>query len=167
MSSNKRNQPLQLYTRLEWIDVAKAICMIFVIYSHTGYVPPYAVKFFTPFFLTTYFFISGYFFNPHICIDNSVQKLMNILTSLLIPYLLYWFVSFAVDSFYNSNYFFINDWCWHVLRGDKLWFVSALIVAELLTLAFVAVYKCITNNGGGGNSPANPIISNISVIAGC
>ena len=83
--------------RIEWIDNAKGICMIAVIFSHVLLKPISATPFYTPWFLTGFFFISGFlFFNPDKTMDVK-QKYMNILTSILLPYISYWFISFAVD----------------------------------------------------------------------
>ena len=63
--------------RIEWIDNAKGICMIAVIFSHVLLKPISATPFYTPWFLTGFFFISGFlFFNPDKTMDVK-QKYMN------------------------------------------------------------------------------------------
>ena len=103
--------------RIEWIDNAKGICMIAVIFSHVLLKPISATPFYTPWFLTGFFFISGFlFFNPDKTMDVK-QKYMNILTSILLPYISYWFISFAVDQILKKNYLFIDDWLVNVIGG--------------------------------------------------
>ena len=61
--------------------------------------------------------------------------------SILVPYLIYWILSFTVDSLLKGNYWFIGDLAVRIAEGRKLWFVSALFVTELMTLAYVAVVR--------------------------
>lgn len=48
--------------RIKWIDIIKGICIVFVMLSHS-YPPDDYRRFFTPFFLTMFFFASGYTFS--------------------------------------------------------------------------------------------------------
>ena len=46
--------------RTSWIDIIKAICMVFIIMSHLPYCPDTLRHFMTPFYLTGFYFASGY-----------------------------------------------------------------------------------------------------------
>ncbi len=48
--------------RLNWIDVSRGIAFLMVIYSHLEYKNDFLMHFFSPVFLTTFFFVSGYLY---------------------------------------------------------------------------------------------------------
>lgn len=48
--------------RIEWADIMKGILILFVVLSHS-YPAEIYQQFFTPFFLSMFFFVSGYFFS--------------------------------------------------------------------------------------------------------
>lgn len=49
-------------SRLLWIDISRGIAFLMVIYSHIPTCTESIMHFFTPIFLTTFFFVSGYLF---------------------------------------------------------------------------------------------------------
>ena len=98
--------------------------------------------FYRPVFLTTFFFVSGLFFmNRKVRERRYASKAGDIVMSILVPYLIYWILSFSVDSLLKGNYGFAGDLAMRIVEGRKLWFVSALFVTELMTLAYVAVAR--------------------------
>lgn len=123
--------------RLIWADVAKGMCMIAVIFSHVPIRPGGSEPFFQSWFLAGFFFISGFFFMNPDKPTNVLQKYVNIITSILIPYISYWFISYAVEQCLKGNYCFVSNWLSGVSGGGKLWFVSALFVSEILTLTYL------------------------------
>lgn len=127
--------------RIKWMDIMKGICMLFVILSHTGYISRWMLCIYTPFFLSGFFFVSGYFFFGNWVYNNRLQKLVNIFTSILLPYLVYWVLSFSVEQILKKNFFFFPELVDNIIKGNKLWFVSCLLVCELITWLFLVVIK--------------------------
>lgn len=123
--------------RLIWADVAKGLCMVAVIFSHVPIRPSGSTPFFQSWFLAGFFFISGFFFLNPDKPTNVLQKYANIITSILIPYISYWFISYAVEQCLKGNYCFVSNWLSDVSGGGKLWFASALFVSEILTLTYL------------------------------
>lgn len=114
--------------------------MFFVILTHTGYAPTWLNAFYSPFFLSGFFFTSGYFFLK--MKDGSFefrQKGMNILTSLLCAYLLYWVLSFALEHIVHKDFLFIPQLVQDILQGRKMWFISCLVVSEVMALLYYGV----------------------------
>ena len=115
--------------------------MFFVIMSHTK-APLEYTSFCRPFFLTCFFVLSGFFLlNPQkeFCLR---KKSISIFFSLFLPYILWWFVTTAVENILVGNYNFWGDFVCSLLYGRKIWFISVLICAELLvSLALTFVPK--------------------------
>lgn len=112
--------------------------MFFVIMIHTQ--APFAYgAFCRPFFLTSYFVIAGIFlYNPQKGIYLK-RKIVNICCSLLLPYLLWSFLTFSIDSILHNNYKFIDDFVLSVIEGRKIWFLSVLIVSEIMSIVIVKI----------------------------
>lgn len=103
--------------RIEWIDVAKGLCMAAVIFSHVPMKPHGTDPFIQSWFLAGFFFISGFLFlNPNKKTDVA-QKYINIITSILVPYISYWFISYGVEQCLKGNYIFVSGWLSDVLGG--------------------------------------------------
>lgn len=126
--------------RIEWIDNMRGICMILVILHHSG-APEEYQKFLSPFFLSGFFFISGYLFsNPNKEFDWKL-KFIRIFETLVIPYFIYWAISYFLKVVYTEvwlkdNYDIFIPFLKDLLLGKKLWFMSALIVSEIV-LVFI------------------------------
>ena len=128
--------------RIEWIDNLRGLCMIFVCFHHSGDCPVWFVKFYVPIFLTSFFFVSGFLFHNPSRILQPRQKFLNIITSLVIPYIIYCMcccclslVTNGVDGFAMQLYL--------SLYGIKSWFISALILIQLFCLTvFMTCNKC-------------------------
>lgn len=117
--------------RIEWIDNARGFCLLFVMAHHTALAEAWIVKVYLPIFLTLFFFISGFLF-VNSDKDTSVsQKMLNILTSLLLPYCLYCVITAVFHLLSGGVEAFLCDIRTSVL-GVKSWFISALVVTELL-----------------------------------
>lgn len=124
--SHESNNP----KRIEYIDVFKGICMFFVILSHeTG--SSLWNSFYTPFFLTGFFFVSGYFFTSKERPTRIIQKVLNIFTSIVLPYLLYLGFTTVLTSLPTLNLSVITKFFNHLWSGTKIWFISVLILVEL------------------------------------
>mgnify|MGYP007112703159 CR=1 FL=1 len=58
-----KNEPFEIAKstkRIEWLDMARGICMLFVMISHLEICPIIYKIVFGPVFLSMFFFISGY-----------------------------------------------------------------------------------------------------------
>lgn len=121
--------------RVFWIDAVKAVSMIFVVVNHSWANTLWLENFYIPFFLTLFFFVSGYVFvrsNQHFSLK---YKLIRITESLVIPYFSYWIVSYfildvIVMKMGINGYF--QHLIWSFQDGNKLWFISCLLLIELI-----------------------------------
>lgn len=131
--------------RIEWIDNMRGICMILVILHHSG-APEEYQKFLSPFFLSGFFFISGYLFdNPNKDFDWKL-KLIRIFETLVIPYFIYWAISYFLIAGYtvvwkNGIYDIFIPFLKDLLMGKKLWFMSALIVSEIVLVPILPLIR--------------------------
>lgn len=120
--------------RISWIDYMKGVAIFLVVLSHTEGLPRLVEYFFRPFFLTSFFFASGYLFhNPSKQFDIE-KKIIRIIEGILIPYLIYWIISFIIDKLINGDSFniIIQELMQSLLKGQKLWFISCLLCSEII-----------------------------------
>lgn len=78
--------------RIRWIDNAKGICVFCVLLAHCKLHHPYIQMVYTPFFLTMFFFLSGYLyrcrtFKEDIQIDKNIDYSI---FSIMFPYSFHW-----------------------------------------------------------------------------
>lgn len=118
--------------RIAWCDIAKCICIFFVIFSHQATSPAFLRHFFVPFFLALFFFLSGYVYKN----KTGFFKLMRQKAlTLLVPVLFTGLIDFVIERI-------VPGWSHDPLtkeiamlflqireQGDKLWFVVCLFVA--------------------------------------
>lgn len=117
-------------TRVQWLDVLKGILTIFVILSHS-YPPNVYRYFFTPFFLTMFFWASGYTFSVK---KTGKEFLLNKCRSLLIPLLILGSIRIVLAQILEGGSWkkriiglFVQINC----QYDELWFVACLITASI------------------------------------
>ena len=135
--------------RKGWIDRARGVSMILILLFHTSmyYVgrdtPPYSM--YVENALAMFFFLSGYLFLANGAELDVRKKLKSILQKLVIPYLIYTPTISVLKSFAYGTGVNVADIAVKVVSGEASWFVSSLIVAELLfTLAvFISRGKLI------------------------
>ena len=121
------------HNRIQWVDTCRAICIFFVVMTHFGVNGNVFHPFYRYFFLTLFFFLSGYVAKDRSFID-SFKKIVK---SLLIPY---FSLSIIVCVFSPS---FVLSVCNHnvlqylceclnrIIDGNSLWFISCLIVVQI------------------------------------
>lgn len=124
--------------RYEWIDMMRGTCILLVLLHHS-FAPSPIQKFLTPFFLSGFFFISGYLFVNLNKPFNPKYKFLRIIESLLIPYIIYIILSSLVKSIIGGVFFDqplqeMGRVGITILRGDKLWFMGSIICSELMLL---------------------------------
>ncbi|MBR5220208.1 MAG: acyltransferase family protein [Clostridia bacterium] len=118
-------------TRLIWLDVLKGILIIFVVLSHS-YPPQVYRNFFTPFFLTMFFWVSGYTFSTK---NNFGEFFMNKCKRLLIPFIILGstrvvvtFVLEGGNAVQRVKGLLLQINC----QYDEMWFVACLFTSSLL-----------------------------------
>jgi fucose 4-O-acetylase-like acetyltransferase len=118
--------------RIEWVDIGKYICIMFVMLSHLESRTELLYLFYTPFALKVFFFLAGYVHRQPVSFKEMLIKKVK---GLIVP----WFIlsnvlltMSAVVSFKKDRNI-INDILWNLVQirphGDVMWFVPALFVA--------------------------------------
>lgn len=128
--------------RIEWVDIGKFICIMFVMLSHLESGSDVLDTFYKPFFLTVFFFLSGYVYRqPATFKEHFIKKAKG----LFMPWLI--FSNFnillsAVISLHDNNTLFELFWNFLQIRGsgDGVWFVAALFVA-FIPFYFIIKWK--------------------------
>ena len=122
--------------RIGWIDIIKGICILFVMLSHSN--PPAVYRhFFTPFFLTMFFFVSGYTFST----KNSFKEfLTGKIKHLVIPLFALGSIRIVGMSILGLakpllgfKGFLLQISC----QNDEMWFASCLFTASMILYALL------------------------------
>lgn len=120
--------------RTLWVDGVKFICIISVMNSHLESAPICMRKFYLPFFLTAFYFVSGYTYKPK---NNFGFFLYKKVRQLFVPWLifgLFRIFSAQILTFHMHDNFLLElKWNFLQIRGhgDAMWFVAALFVAYI------------------------------------
>ena len=123
--------------RFEWIDFSRGLLMalVFVYHSEVYYYHDHSYSWmFTPFFLTGFFFVSGFLFSKDIQNVSIKSKVKQIFRGLLIPYLIFESLLFIpkILTGRGSAYQLLGD----VLLFRGSWFIIAIGVMPNGTLLF-------------------------------
>lgn len=121
--------------RIEWIDIARGIAILFVCLGHRD-IPPIFSKWIYTFHMPIFFFISGYITKYD---GVSFGKFMNKkLCGLVIPYFslgaVYIFSEWIYSLCFHKE-FNILEWLQKLFIGQKIgssWFIIALLIVEIL-----------------------------------
>lgn len=126
--------------RIQWLDICKGILIFNVILSHS-YPPTLYRQFFTPFFLTMFFFASGYTFSAK---STFKEFIVNKIKRLLIPFFLLGLsrvlMSYVIERgslMQRLKGFVLQISC----RYDELWFVSCLFTSSLLFYLIITLCR--------------------------
>ena len=138
---NSRNDPLM---RKDWIDWSRGILMflVYVYHSEVYYGDGHSWSWtFVPFFLTGFFFISGYLFCKDLYAVSLSKKCKQILKGLLIPYL-FFTILFIVPKFlfYQSD---VQQLIIDVFMFRASWFVVVIGILQLIYA--ITLYKSPSN----------------------
>lgn len=126
--------------RIEWVDTGKYICIMFVMLSHLQSGSEILDKFYSPFFLTVFFFLSGYVYRqPSSFKVHMVKKIKG----LFVPWLIFSnfniLLSMVITLKGDRN--FVSEYLWNFLQirghGDGIWFVAALFMAFIPFYFFI------------------------------
>lgn len=128
--------------RIVWIDLLRGICMMLIIWFHTEMY--YAGTDITPYnayvanALTTFFFISGYLFH-NLKPFSLKHKLKSIVRGIVIPYFFFTLLLAIPKAVVND--ISINEVITKILLGNGSWFVTSLIMAEIIFSFILYAYK--------------------------
>lgn len=129
--------------RIVWVDLLRGICMLMILWFHTEMY--YAERDIIPYdiyvanALTAFYFISGYVFVAHRESFSWRRKLRSIGLRIILPY--FFFTTILAIPKALANHLPITDVLTSVLLGNASWFISSLIVAELLFIS-VLILRC-------------------------
>ncbi|WP_297676538.1 acyltransferase family protein [uncultured Bacteroides sp.] len=126
-----------LIERKEWIDWARGVLMflVFVYHSEVYYGDGHTWSWtFAPFFLTGFFFISGYLFCKDINTVSLAKKCKSVVKGILIPYLFFTVLFILPKALYYQTD--INQLTIDVVMFRASWFV---VVIGLLQLVYAFV----------------------------
>lgn len=131
--------------RIKWVDIVKGICIIFVMLSHSN--PPDDFRrFFTPFFLTMFFFASGYTFSTKKRFKEFISgKVYHLICPLLLLGTIR-VVGMNVMSGGNLAEGFKGLLLQISCQGDELWFVSCLFTTSILLYLLIQINKKLFKN---------------------
>ena len=128
--------------RKDWIDVLRAIAVLFVLYGHMGHGMWEYYVFTSPIKIPLFFAISGYLFHER---DGDYRRfLKNLLLRYVIPWLFLAFTPIILYSFVKGNAWFGNS-AVKILTGESVWYMPCCIVAEAI---YFTVCKFIRNKMG-------------------
>lgn len=129
--------------RIHWIDVARGIGIIFIIYAHVLGSHDFRYLFYS-FHIPLFFFLSGIVYN-HKKYINFFSFLKKSVKGLLIPYFIFafifyilWLIRLRADLFSPEgirqflSIFYANSNNNLMLFNDTLWFLPTLFVTRLL-----------------------------------
>lgn len=145
--------------RIEWVDIGKFICIMFVMLSHLQSGTSVLFKLYSPFFLTVFFFLSGYVYTQPASFKVHISKKLK---GLFVPWLIFSNINIALSMLisFKENRNFLSEFGWNMLQirgqGDGIWFVAALFAA------FIPFYFFIKWNKPGKAIALSVILSILS-----
>ena len=129
--------------RLQWLDIMKGILIFFVVLSHS-YPDPVSERFFTPFFLTMFFWVGGYTFSLK---DSFKTFIISKLRHLVIPLFILGGMRVVILCVLSGFGELPDRIIGLVLQRDciydEMWFLSCLFMAELLLYVLIRILKGI------------------------
>ncbi len=131
--------------RIEWVDIAKFICALFVLLTHLETNTQLLGKIYEPFYLNGFLFLSGYTFTYR---DDFSKFIRHKAKQLLIPWLFFGLLVVITGNIYSptpgSHQGLIKDLMWFIIqireRNDAMWFLSALFVAYIPFYFVIRLY---------------------------
>lgn len=136
--------------RIEWVDVGKFFCIMFVMLSHLESNTELLNRFYAPFFLNGFFFLAGYVYKPSNSFGDLLKKKVK---GLLLPWFIFSHFNILLSGIISlkGDRNTLEELKWNLLQirglGDGIWFVAALFVA-FIPFYFVIrwnkpIYACI------------------------
>lgn len=130
--------------RIEWIDIGKFICIMFVMLSHLESGTDGLRKLYSPFFLTVFFFLSGYTYREAASFKVLLVKKIK---GLFVPWLVFSHFNILTSQIISlrEQLSLIDclSWNWLQIRGkdDGMWFVACLFVTYIPFYFFIKQKK--------------------------
>ncbi|MBC5639002.1 MULTISPECIES: acyltransferase family protein [Clostridia] len=121
--------------RVLWIDLLKAISMLFVMLGHIDFCPSQWSYFYGPFFLSAFLFASGYTFNNK---RSFSEFFINKVKTLLVPMFIFSLINIGSRLLltFNNDQVISQDIkdCFFQIRGknDELWFIACIFGASIV-----------------------------------
>ncbi len=116
--------------RIEWIDIAKGICIFLVVFGHTGLTGNFA-HWLSSFRLPLFFFVSGILFksSKYPTLNSFFIKRIS---TLVIPYIVFSIIIFVWLKFLNNDLVKVHvNELYFGWQGIALWFIPVLFVTEI------------------------------------
>lgn len=139
--------------RIEWVDIVKYVCIIMVMLSHLETRTEIWSAFYTPFFLSAFFFAAGYVYKPNnsfgVFLDKKIRQLF-------MPWLVFSVFDIVLSQIitFNEHDSLLEELKWNFLQirgqGDQIWFVAALFVAFIPFYFFIRFYESKPQKINGG-----------------
>ena len=139
--------------RIEWVDIVKYVCIIMVMLSHLETRTEVWRAFYTPFFLTAFFFTAGYVYKPKGSFKEFMFKKFR---QLFIPWLVFSVFDIMLSQMisFNAHESLLEELMRNFLQirgqGDLIWFVAALFVAFVPFYFFIQWYEDEVDKVSGG-----------------
>lgn len=139
-----KQMTLKQTKRIAWVDTVKYICIILVMLSHLDCNTELWRTFYSPFFLTAFFFVSGYVYNHKNNFKNFLYKKIR---QLFIPWLVLSNFNILLSHIisFNEHDNLLSELKWNFLQirdsGDELWFIAALFITFIPFYFFIKVYQ--------------------------
>ena len=131
--------------RIEWIDIAKYLCIMFVMLSHFNICPNYLREFINPFFSATFFFCSGYCYKRGLKFSDFLKRKIK---QLFVPWFIYSNLNIIISNI-KSIKVHENNFLTEVFRNmlqiryydERLWFIPALFTAFIPFFFLINYYQ--------------------------
>lgn len=118
--------------RYNWIDTGKGWLILCVLYYHSEhyfYNTAIISLFWIPFFMTCFFFMSGFVFHTRNEF-NIRHKIKNIIYKLIWSYIIFTSIILIPKALMRD--YDIEEGFMSIIMGEASWYVAALIVAEII-----------------------------------
>ncbi len=115
--------------RKSWVDILRALAMVFVLYGHLVQENTTFFVFTSPIKIPLFFALSGYLFKDR---GGDVKLfLKKLLLTLVVPWLALSFIPIIALSFlYGVTYF--REEAISILIGESVWYMPCCIIAEII-----------------------------------
>lgn len=119
--------------RINWLDTTRGLAFLMVIYSHLDYCNQDIMRYFSPVFLTMFFFVSGYLFKENCSFSFVLEQRTR---TILLPFLTLGGGMITLSNILTFNEKIpledeIKGWLFQNGQNEILWFVAALYVYSL------------------------------------
>ena len=142
--------------RIEWVDIVKYVCIIMVMLSHLETRTEIWSVFYSPFFLSAFFFTAGYVYKQRGDFKEFLHKKIR---QLFVPWLVFSIFDLALSQVisFNAHESFLEELKWNFFQirgqGDQIWFVAALFVAFIPFYFLIQCYEAKGQKMNGGGVP--------------